>query len=360
MSDQTNRAVTMWLIVVCVLIVFMVFFGGLVRLTRSGLSIVEWNPISGVVPPIGEEAWQAEFRKYQQTPEFEKVNTEMTLDGYKRIFYLEWFHRLVARFAGLIVVIPLFYFLLKRYIPWRKSAVYLVIAIGFAFQGFLGWYMVSSGLADRPSVSHLRLTAHLLAALSLLALTFWMALRHYYGFPEKEPKGLKTVGYRLSWLMVAVLTIQMAYGGLVAGLKAGHASNTWPLMFGYLVPPGMLSVIEPWWRNLIETASTVHFMHRWFAFSVLIVAIALYYPAKKRGYSHAIHKGILLMIVLTLVQIGLGVSVIWLGVPIWLALLHQSVALGLFLLNFYLVYQFSHVIEAESRSITASLQAELA
>ncbi|MCO6451475.1 MAG: COX15/CtaA family protein [Caldilineales bacterium] len=358
MSAKANRAVTIWLFVVCALIIFMVSFGGLVRLTRSGLSIVEWNPVSGVIPPVGDQAWQLEFEKYQQTPEFQKVNHEMTLEGYKRIFMLEYIHRLIARFAGLIVVIPLLYFLIRGIIPWRKSAVYLLIAAGFAFQGALGWYMVSSGLIDRPSVSHYRLTAHLLTAIALLALTFWMGLRHLYNFPAKEPKGGKSFGYRLSWLLVAVLVIQMSYGGLVAGLKAGHASNTWPLMFGYLIPPGMLSVIEPWWLNLIETATTIHFMHRWFAFAVLIVAVVLYFVARKRHYSQAIHNGILLMIVLTFVQIGLGISVVWLGVPIWLALLHQGTALLLFLTAIYLIYQCGHAMQPETATTPAALRVE--
>ena len=146
MSEKDNKAITTWLYIVCVLIMFMVVFGGYVRLTRSGLSIVEWNPISGVIPPLGEAAWQQEFTKYQQTPEFQKVNKDMTLEGYKSIFYVEYIHRLIARFAGLVVVIPLFYFIWKGIIPWRKSAVYLAIGLLFAFQGFLGWYMVSSGL----------------------------------------------------------------------------------------------------------------------------------------------------------------------------------------------------------------------
>ena len=220
MSEKDNKAVTNWLFIVCGLIMFMVVFGGYVRLTRSGLSIVEWKPIAGVIPPIGDEAWQLEFEKYQQTPEFQKVNKDMTLEGYKWIFYNEYIHRLIARFAGLVVVLPLFYFLWKGIIPWRKSAVYLAIAALFGFQGYLGWYMVSSGLRDVPSVSPYRLTIHLLLALFLLAMTLWMALNHRYGFPLKVEGATRSSPFVVSVLVLAVLVLQISYGGLVAGMKA--------------------------------------------------------------------------------------------------------------------------------------------
>lgn len=331
-----------WLWVVCGLIILMVVVGGFTRLTRSGLSIVEWNPISGVIPPIGEAQWQAEFAKYKLTPEGATVNKDITLDGYKRIFYVEYIHRLIARFAGLAVVIPLFYFIWKKIIPWRKSAIYLFIAFLFGFQGYMGWYMVSSGLEDVPAVSHFRLTIHLLLALSLLALTLWMALNHRYRFPQAMPGVRKTGAYWLSILLIAVLVLQISYGGLVAGLKAGHASNTWPLMFGYLIPPGLFTVVEPWWRNLLEVAATVHFMHRWFAFVVLLAALVLYTYARKRGYSQVMHKSIIWLIGLIGLQITLGVLTVWLNVNIVVALLHQATALSLFILAFFINYRIVH------------------
>ena len=221
MSEKDNKAVTTWLYIVCVLIMFMVVFGGYVRLTRSGLSIVEWNPVSGVIPPLGEAAWQQEFAKYQLTPEYQKVNKDMTLEGYKSIFYVEYIHRLIARFAGLVVVIPLFYFLWKGIIPWRKSAVYLAIALLFAFQGFLGWYMVSSGLREIPAVSHLRLTIHLLMALFLLALTLWMALNHRYGFPKRVGGVSRSTPFWLSVLLIAVLVAANFLWWACGGAKGG-------------------------------------------------------------------------------------------------------------------------------------------
>ena len=342
MSEKDNKAVTTWLWVVCFLIMAMVVVGGYTRLTRSGLSIVEWKPVSGVFPPLGEEQWQEEFAKYRLTPEGQKVNKDMTLAGFQKIFYVEYIHRLIARFAGLVVVVPLFYFLWKKIIPWRKSAVYLFIALLFAFQGYLGWYMVSSGLVDVPAVSHFRLTIHLLMALFLLALTLWTGLNHYYRFPERVSGVYKSTPFLLSGLVIGVLVLQISYGGLVAGLKAGHASNTFPLMFGYLVPPGLLTVVQPWWRNLIEVAATVHFMHRWFAFTVLIAAIILYYFTRKQGFSTQVHQGIIWLLVLVGVQITLGVFVVWFDVHIVLALLHQATALLLFVVSFFINYRIVH------------------
>ncbi|MFN2138619.1 MAG: COX15/CtaA family protein [Candidatus Promineifilaceae bacterium] len=342
MTEKQNKQVTIWLFVVCGLIMFMVVLGGYVRLTRSGLSMVEWEPVHGVIPPIGEAQWQEEFAKYQATPEFKIVNSQMTLDQYKGIFYVEYVHRLLARFAGLMVVIPLIYFLIKGIIPWRKSGIYLAIAILFGLQGAMGWYMVSSGLEDVPAVSHYRLTIHLLLALFLLALTMWMALNHRYGFPQRAPGARRSSPYIVSVLVLAVLILQISYGGLVAGMKAGHVSNTWPLMFGRIFPPGLLAQVEPWWKNLVEAPVTVHFIHRWLAFGVLFAALYLYWVTSKRSYSPIAHKATMLLAALTVLQITLGVSVVWFGVPIWLALAHQAVALFLFVVATFINYRVAH------------------
>lgn len=343
MNASSERAVNTWLLTVSVLIVLMVLLGGYVRLTRSGLSIVEWKPISGVVPPIGESAWQAEFAKYQQTPEYQKVNTHFSLEEYKRIFYVEYIHRLIARIAGLIVVLPLFYFLWKQWIPWRKSGIYWLIAALFGFQGFLGWYMVSSGLENRPAVSHFRLTIHLLTALALLALTLWVALNRMVGERDWRHRGELGRGgsFGWTWAMLGLLILQIAYGGLVAGLKAGHVSNTWPLMFGYWIPPGLLSVVQPWWRNLFETMTTVHYVHRWLAFLVLFAAIWVWVRLRQAEPGSVGEKAILLMLGLSTLQIVLGVSVIWFSVPIWLALWHQGNALLMVVNAIYLIHHLS-------------------
>lgn len=341
-QEQNDKLVRNWLLTVAMLIMGMVVVGGYVRLTRSGLSIVEWDLISGIIPPIGEEAWLAEFAQYQQTPEFQKINSTMTLEGYKDIFYLEYVHRLIARIAGLIVALPLLYFLAKGIIPWPESPVYIVIGLLFGFQGYLGWYMVSSGLVDRPSVSHYRLTVHLLTALLLLGIVTWMALKHLYGFKPSAKGAFRSFPFALSLILMGVLIVQIAYGAFMAGLKAGHASSTYPLMFGRLVPKGLLSALEPWWLNLVSYTTTVHFIHRWFAIVVLIVSIILYTVARKQAYAADVNKGVAWMVGLTAVQTALGVSVIWYRVPLILALSHQAVALLLFVTTIFINYQVLH------------------
>ncbi len=223
-----------WLFIFAAVVAFLVVFGGFVRLTRSGLSIVEWNPISGSMPPRGEQAWQDEFAKYQLTPEYIKVNSSMTLDEYKYIFYMEWIHRNVARFAGLIYAFPVFYFLFKKAIPWKEFGIYFVMGILFISQALAGWVMVASGLVDRPSVSHFNLTLHLLLALSLFGLALWTAFGHKYGFPEAGKKATWSLPSKLAVVYFILLIVQIIYGGFTAGLKAGHVSSTWPLMFGKL------------------------------------------------------------------------------------------------------------------------------
>src|SRR5690349_920921 len=269
---QRNQAVMNWLFIFASIVAFLVVFGGFVRLTRSGLSITEWNPVSGTVPPIGEEAWQEEFTKYQATPEFQQINFNMTLEEYKYIFYIEWFHRFIARFAGLVYAIPVFYFLLTKKIPWREFGIYFVMGMLFIAQAFAGWIMVASGLVDRPSVSHFNLTIHLLLALSLLGLSLWTAFGHKFGFPDKRSSPAdrsKKVKWsppsRLAVTFFGILLIQIAYGGFTAGLKAGHVSDTWPLMFGKLIPPNLFSSFI----NIFEAPQTIVFIHRWFAFIVL-------------------------------------------------------------------------------------------
>ncbi len=321
-TKRSEKAVTVWLLTVVALVAIMVVVGGYVRLTRSGLSIVEWNPVSGVIPPIGETAWQEEFAKYQQTPEFRIVNRDMTLAGYQQIFYLEWAHRLIARIAGLIVVLPLAYFLLRRVIPWRASLPYLLIGLLFGLQGFLGWWMVASGLLAAPNVSHFRLTIHLLMALLLLALALWLALNRIHG-----QSGLRWRHWSvLGGLTLAVIVVQIAYGGLVAGLKAGHISNTWPLMFGTWIPGGLLTVLDSWLMSVVAAPATVHFIHRWLAFGVLAAALWLWWRQRKGDSTSAA----LWLAAVVLFQIALGVSVVLFGVPLWLALLHQATAVALF------------------------------
>jgi len=336
MPQTQNRAVMNWLFTFAFFVAFLIVFGGFVRLTRSGLSIVEWNPISGSMPPVGEQAWQEEFAKYQQTPEYLQINSGMTLDEYRFIFYMEWIHRNIARLAGLIYALPAFYFLFTKKIPWKEFGIYFIIGLLFISQAFAGWIMVASGLVDRPSVSHLNLTIHLLLALSLFGLSLWTAFGHKFGFPDSGKKARWSKPSKLAILYFVLLIIQITYGGFTAGLKAGHVSDTWPLMLGKWIPPHIFSSFI----NILENPFTIVFIHRWFAFVVLTTVPFVYYASKKWSHPKDIQNGLKWLIGIVILQITLGVWTILSFVNIVIALLHQANAIVLFALAVYFVHRF--------------------
>ncbi|HEU0297705.1 MAG TPA: COX15/CtaA family protein [Anaerolineales bacterium] len=332
-----NARVGNWLFLFAFIVAFLIVFGGFVRLTRSGLSIVEWDPISGAIPPIGQQAWEQEFAKYQQTPEYIKVNSSMTLEEYKYIFYIEWVHRLIARLAGLAYAIPVFYFLFTKEIPFREFGIYFVMGLLFISQAFAGWIMVASGLVDRPAVSHFNLTIHLLLALALLGLALWTALGHRFGFPDPTKKARWSTPSKLALVFFILLVVQIAYGGFTAGLKAGHVSDTWPLMFGKLVPPNLFSSVI----NILESPITIVFIHRWFAFLVLAAVVYVYYVVRKHNYQPDLLKGLRWLIGLVALQIMLGILTVLSYVNIVVALLHQAGAIALFALSIYFLHRFT-------------------
>lgn len=325
-----------WLFIFSFIVAFLVVFGGFVRLTRSGLSIVEWNPISGSMPPIGEGAWQEEFAKYQQTPEYIKINSGMTLEEYKYIFYIEWIHRNLARLAGFVYAIPVFYFLIKKAIPWKEFGFYFLMGILFISQALAGWVMVASGLVDRPAVSHFNLTIHLLLALTLFGLAYWTALGHKYGFPDYGRKAKWSLPSNLALVYFILLIIQIIYGGFTAGLKAGHVSSTWPLMFGKLVPPNLFNSFI----NLVESPQTIVFIHRWFAFAVLLAVPFVYFASKKHNHPQDLQNGFKWLTGVVTLQIVLGVLTVLSFVNIVVALLHQANAIVLFALAVYYLHRF--------------------
>lgn len=336
MPQTKNTAVMRWLFLFAAIVAFLVVFGGFVRLTRSGLSIVEWNPISGSMPPMGEAGWQEEFAKYQQTPEYLKVNFGMTLDEYKFIFYMEWFHRNIARFAGLVYAIPVFYFLFIKAIPWREFGVYFVMGMLFISQAVAGWIMVASGLVDRPSVSHFNLTIHLLLALTLFSLALWTAFGHKFGFPVAGKKAKWSLPSKLSVASLTLLIIQIIYGGFTAGLKAGHVSSTWPLMFGKWIPPGLFNSFI----NLFEMPQTIVFIHRWLAWLGLLAVPYVFWVVKRQNYPADIQKGLLWLTGIVALQITLGVWTVLSYVDIVVALTHQANAIVLLGLAVYFIHRF--------------------
>jgi len=341
MPSTQNKAVMNWLFIFAFVTIFLVIFGGFVRLTRSGLSIVEWNPISGSMPPIGDQAWQDEFENYQKSPEYIKINPTMTLGEYKYIFYIEWIHRNVARLAGLIYALPVFYFLLRKTIPWREFGLYFVMGLLFISQALAGWAMVASGLVDRPSVSHFNLTIHLLLALTLFGLAFWTALGHRLGFPQPGIKSSNPTKW--AFLYFGVLILQITYGGFTAGLKAGHVSSTWPLMFGKIIPPNLFNSLT----NIIESPQTIVFIHRWLAWLVLGAAASMVWQAQKKGYGSGIKAGVIWLVAAVFLQITLGILTVLSYVNIVVALFHQATAILLFALGVYFIHRF-RLLDAEN------------
>jgi cytochrome c oxidase assembly protein subunit 15 len=327
MSQTRTRAVMKWLLAFAFIVAFLVVFGGFVRLTRSGLSITEWNPVSGTLPPLGEQAWLDEFAKYRQTPEFKLVNSNMTLEEYRYIFYIEWIHRFIARLAGLFYAIPVFYFLFKKTIPFKDFGIYFVMGLLFISQAFAGWIMVASGLVDRPAVSHFNLTIHLLLALTLLGMSLWTALEHRYGFSDPGKRAKWSLPSKLALASFILLIVQISYGGMTAGLKAGHVSDSWPLnLFNS-------------WINLFETPQTIVFIHRWLAWLGIIAVPGVFYLVKKQNYPRDIQTGLLWLTGPVALQITLGVLTILSYVNIWVALIHQANALVLFALAIYFIHR---------------------
>lgn len=331
---DTNRSVGRWLLCICALIAILIVFGGWVRLTRSGLSIVEWNVITGIIPPLSEGDWHSEFAKYRQSPEYQKINAGMPLEEFKFIYHMEFWHRFLGRIAGLSYVLPLLYFMQRGIIQRAQVPTYLGIGLLFALQGLVGWLMVKSGLEDRPSVSHVRLTLHLSCALLLLAACLWQAFQHL--LPRVRCSSPNPL-WRPSALFFAALCLQIVGGGFVAGLKAGYISDTFPLMFGQLVPSGLFSQY-PAWINLLDNAATVHFQHRWFAFVVLGLAGWLYYKGRAPDSPPLLRRSTQAVLAICLLQVLLGIATVLGGMPIAVASLHQATAVALFSAGLFTCY----------------------
>ena len=317
-------ALARWLFVVAAMIVAIVAIGGITRLTESGVSITEWKPVSGALPPLSEAAWQAEFDAYRQTPQFIKVNgpAGMTLATYKFIFFWEWFHRLIARSIGLAFALPLAWFWWRGAIPAGYKPRLVVLLLLGGLQGAVGWWMVKSGIVNDVKVSHFRLATHLLVALVTLAAIVWTALdlrAHARGEPRARLTGIGA-------LALGALALQLLLGALVAGLRAGYVAGAgwfnweaWPLMQGRLVPAGIDWTGSPLHAVLSDPFLT-HFLHRWWAWAVVgvLVVLARRVRASHRPASIALHSAFG-------TQVLLGIATVWSGVSLWLAVAHQLV-----------------------------------
>jgi heme a synthase len=335
---RANRRIAVWLLVCCALVFAIVVVGGVTRLTHSGLSITEWQPIVGTVPPLSDADWDIAFAKYQLTPEYQQVNKGMMLPAFQRIFWWEYFHRLLGRAIGAAFLLPFLWFLARREIPRSYGARFAVIFALGAAQGALGWYMVKSGLVDDPRVSQFRLTAHLGLAFLIFAAMFWCALSLL--FPRRtERAAAAVVGTRRLALAVAGLVfLQALAGGMVAGIHAGLAYNTFPLMNGALVPQEILS-LRPWWKNFFYNMATVQFDHRLLAWLLAFAVPWLWWKiARNRALSDRVRLGGHLLLAMLCVQVALGILTLVLVVPVPLAALHQAGALLLFALALHLAH----------------------
>jgi cytochrome c oxidase assembly protein subunit 15 len=310
---RDRRAVRLWLNVVAVMIVAMVVVGGATRLTGSGLSITEWRPVHGVVPPLNQSQWQEEFDRYRQIPQYTIVNPGMTLSEFQAIFWWEWAHRLLGRLIGVVVLAPLAFFWLTGKLEQRLKPRMVAIFLLGGLQGAVGWWMVASGLAERVSVSQYRLTIHLTLACAILGYVVWV--ERSIAPPSRAPERLLRL---TAGVVVALVFVQIALGGLVAGLDAGLTFNTWPLMDGRLIPSGLF-LLDPWWANFGENHMTVQFVHRVGAY--LVFAAALAHGLLARRSAHA--TGAWALVALVTLQAAVGVATLVLVVPIPLALFHQ-------------------------------------
>lgn len=336
--QEKNQAIARWLFICCGLVFAMVVLGGVTRLTGSGLSMAEWRPIMGILPPLSDAEWQRVFDIYRQTPEFRLVNFDMDVEGFKGIFWLEYLHRVLGRLLGFAFSLPLIYFVVRKYIAIRELPWYLLMLLLGGAQGFIGKIMVASGQVDAPHVSQYRLVAHLAAAFLVYALMFWRALS------LRLPSSATTAhawSSRTNWL-TALISLTIVSGGFVAGLKAGLIYNTFPKMGDTWIPPGA-TALDPFWRNLTENMATVQFDHRVLAISTFVFILIYWLRARQADFPPRAAKASTALLHTGLLQILLGISTLLLGVPTFLAVAHQAVALVLLTVSLFLAHSLRKV-----------------
>jgi len=324
-TRNSERAVAAWLLVCCALVFAMVVVGGVTRLTHSGLSIVEWKPIVGALPPLDEAAWRETFGKYKLTPEYRLVNPGMTLEGFKGIFWWEYVHRLLGRLIGAAFLLPLLWFALRgqiaRSLAWKFAAIF---GLG-ALQGALGWYMVQSGLVDNPRVSQFRLAAHLGIAFLIYAAMLWIAFDLLFARADPVSRRLR----RFAFALAALVFVMVLSGGLVAGTRAGLVYNTFPLMNGRFVPPEIFS-LEPWYLNFLSNIATVQFDHRLIAWLLAFVVPWFWLRVRREAAPRRARLAAGLLVGALVLQITLGIATLLYAVPLPLAAAHQAGALLVF------------------------------
>jgi cytochrome c oxidase assembly protein subunit 15 len=329
----SNRPVALWLLTGCFLIFCMVIIGGITRLTGSGLSITEWKPVMGAIPPLNENEWSEAFHKYQQIPQFQKINSSFTLDDFKSIFWWEYIHRLLGRLIGVVFIVPFLIFYFRGMFDNKTIRKVLFLFLLGALQGLIGWLMVKSGLTERTSVSHIRLAIHLITAFITFGFTFYFALELLVRTPIVRTNNFRNFTRPLFFL----ITIQIIYGAFVAGLHAGKIYTTYPLMNGQLFPDGMF-FMNPSFSNFFNNPVMVQFIHRNLAGMIFISAIILLLRWNKLNLTQLQKRASKIFLFALCIQVTLGILTLITGVNIPLAVLHQSGAFVLFSSGVYLLF----------------------
>ncbi len=337
---KENKSIIIWLLTGCLLVFVMVIVGGITRLTNSGLSMTDWHLVTDTFPPLTEAKWQETFDRYKQFPEYQKINihNDFTLSDYKFIYFWEWFHRFIGRIIGLVFIVPFFYFLARKKLDKSTIRKCIVLLAMGGFQGFLGWFMVKSGLIDNPDVSHFRLSLHLTFAFITFAYTLWVALDLIYPTKVEVILPLK----KLARIALVFLLIQIIYGGFVAGLNAGLIHNHWPMMSdGQWMHESVVLEKNSWLLRLTEGKSGVQFVHRTMAYVVVGLILFLYYKSRNFTLSAQQQNGLNTLVVIVFLQFTLGVFTLLCGVPMWLGLTHQVVAFLLLATMTYTLHRLS-------------------
>jgi cytochrome c oxidase assembly protein subunit 15 len=332
---KNQKWVIRWLLSGCVLIFIMVIVGGITRLTHSGLSMVNWHLFMGAIPPLNEVDWHTTFNLYKQYPEYQKVNFNCTIEEFKKIFFWEYLHRMIGRLLGLVFIIPFIFFLIRKSLSKKLILQSLFLFILGSLQGFIGWWMVKSGLVDKPDVSHYRLAIHLTTAFLTCGYILWVVLPLIFnskrrGYPKIQ---------NLCWSVFYLLVLQIIYGAFVAGLNAGIGFNTWPKMGNEWIPEAVYA-LKPFWRNFVEAKYGVQFIHRILAFIILILVLLLMYIKQKYKLTKQENQAIIILSSVTSLQIFLGILTLIFIVPIPLALIHQLCAFLLLMSTVYCLFIF--------------------
>ncbi len=333
MTKTTDRFLTIWLIIIALMVFMMVFIGGVTRLTDSGLSMVEWRPLMGTIPPLTEQDWTHTFNKYKAFPEYQKINAGMSLSEFKQIFFWEYFHRLFGRLIGLAFFFPFLYLVIKRRLNTKQK-----VKIGIAFvlggmQGLMGWYMVKSGLVDRPDVSHFRLAAHLSLAFLIIGYIYYLLLE--IKLPGRKLYSSSKTG-KITLAFFFILCFQIVYGAFVAGLDGGLTHNTFPKM-GRSWLPSSAFILDGFFENALENKVMIQFIHRTTGWILGLYGVYMWFVVTKEA-DFVLKRSVQYICIMILVQFLLGVATLLMYVPVWLASMHQIGAMILLLLTIKSLY----------------------